>query len=329
MSYYLGVDVGATKSHALVSDQWGRALGFGQAGPGNHEVVGWVGHREVLGVITMQAIESAGINVSEIEGAGFGMAGYDWPSQREPTFNAIASLMLDCPVEAVNDAVLGIFAGTSEGWGISIIAGTGENCWGVDRHRNYGRMTGNSMLMDEYGGASTIVYKAIRAIARAWSHRGPPTALTETLMHHTGAFSSSELLEGLVTGVYEFDANLAPVVFEVAETGDAVAVDILHWAGTGLGDMINGVVRQLKFEDREFEVVMAGSTFKGGHLLIDPMVNTVRRLAPGAKFLRLASPPVVGGVLLGMEQAGVNGNPHRGKLIETTRILIGEVPDAP
>jgi N-acetylglucosamine kinase-like BadF-type ATPase len=327
MSYYLGVDIGATKSHALVADQWGRALGFGQAGPGNHEVVGWEGHREVLEEITAQAIETAGISSAGIEGAGFGMAGYDWPSQREPTMEAIASLQLNCPVEAVNDAVLGIFAGTSEGWGISIIAGTGENCWGVDRHRNYGRMTGNSMLMDEYGGASTIVYKAIRAIARAWSLRGPPTALTETLIRHTGACSSSDLLEGLVTGVYEFNPDIAPLVFEVAEKGDSVAVGILRWAGTGLGDMINGVIRQLKFEEREFEVVMAGSTFKGGPLLIHPMMETVYSLATGTKFLRLAAPPVVGGVLLGMEQAGVNGNPHREKLIETTRILTGEIPD--
>jgi len=329
MSYYLGIDVGATKSHALIADQWGQALGFGRAGPGNHEVIGWEGHRKVLVDITQQAIETAGIRLPEINGAGFGLAGYDWPTQRKPSMDAIASLGLDCPVEAVNDAVLGIFAGTSEGWGISIIAGTGENCWGVDRERNYGRMTGNSMLMDEYGGAATIVYKAVRAIARAWSLRGPQTALAETFMHHTGASNCTDLLEGMVTGIYEIDADIAPLVFEVADSGDNVAIEILRWAGSGLGEMINGVVRQLKFEDQVFEVIMAGSTFKGGDLLTKPMMEAVWELAPGANFLRLEAPPVIGGVLLGMELAGVDGYAHRAKLIETTQNFSNPVTEIP
>ncbi len=329
MSYYLGIDVGATKSHALIADQGGAALGFGRAGSGNHEVVGWEGHRRVLGDITEQAIEIAGISRDEIKGAGFGLAGYDWPSQRKPTLDAIAALGLNCPVEAVNDAVLGIFAGTSQGWGISIIAGTGENCWGVDPDRNYGRMTGNSMLMDEYGGAATIVYKAVREIARAWSLRGPGTTLADAFLRRTGASSCPDLLEGMVTGYYPIDADFAPLVFEVAETGDPVAIGVLCWAGGGLGEMVNGVIRQLKFEGQEFEVVMSGSTFKGGDLLIEPMKKTVCGLAPSANFVRLDAPPVVGGVLLGMEQAGVNGYAHRARLIDTTRVLYDPFRESP
>ena len=41
---FVGVDIGATKSHALVADEEGRAVGFGTAGPGSYEVIGWEGH---------------------------------------------------------------------------------------------------------------------------------------------------------------------------------------------------------------------------------------------------------------------------------------------
>ena len=41
--YYLGVDVGATKSHALIADESGRAVGFAAAGPGTRQVVGYDG----------------------------------------------------------------------------------------------------------------------------------------------------------------------------------------------------------------------------------------------------------------------------------------------
>jgi len=39
--------------------------------------------------------------------------------------------------------------------------------------------------------------------------------------------------------------------------------------------------------------------------------------------VKLNAPPVIGGVLLGMEQAEVNGWAVRDRLIETTNHLIG------
>jgi hypothetical protein len=38
--------------------------------------------------------------------------------------------------------------------------------------------------------------------------------------------------------------------------------------------------------------------------------------------VRLTAPPVVGGVLLGMEQVSLNGRAFRGRLIETTKVLL-------
>ena len=46
--YFLGVDIGSTKTHALVCDELGRVLGFGESGPGNHEVVGYAGLSNAL-----------------------------------------------------------------------------------------------------------------------------------------------------------------------------------------------------------------------------------------------------------------------------------------
>ena len=43
MPYYLGADIGSTKTHTLIVDETGRALGFGESGSGNHEDVGYEG----------------------------------------------------------------------------------------------------------------------------------------------------------------------------------------------------------------------------------------------------------------------------------------------
>jgi len=39
-------------------------------------------------------------------------------------------------------------------------------------------------------------------------------------------------------------------------------------------------------------------------------------------LIQLTVPPVIGGVLLGMEQAGVNGYALRDRLVQTTQALL-------
>ncbi len=48
MPYYLGTDIGSTKTHTLIMDETGRALGFGESGSGNHEDVGYEGMLEAM-----------------------------------------------------------------------------------------------------------------------------------------------------------------------------------------------------------------------------------------------------------------------------------------
>jgi N-acetylglucosamine kinase-like BadF-type ATPase len=123
-------------------------------------------------------------------------------------------------------------------------------------------------------------------------------------MELTNSSDLGELLEGLIDGTKRLDASAAPVVFRVAESGDPVAAGLIQWAGRELGELANCVIRQLGFESLEFDVVQVGGMFSGGPRLVEPMRETILRIAPGARLVRLSSPPVTGAVLLGMEAAG-------------------------
>lgn len=307
--YFLGVDVGGTRTRALLADEHGQTAGQGEAGPGNHEVVGYDGLRLALRTALDAALERAGIQAEQIAGAGFGVGGYDWPSERGDTLAAIASLGLQAPVEAVNDTILGLLAGSDEGWGLAVVSGTGCNCRGWDRARREGRVTGAGWWLGEAAGGSELMVRVVQALAHAWTRRGPPTALTPALLRHTGTSSLDELLEGLVMRRVELSAAAAPLVFQVAANGDPVAMDLIRWAGRELGEMANAVIRQLDLQSLAFDVVLIGSMFGGGPLLVEPMRDTIQALAPGARLLRLAAPPVIGGVILGMEQAGLAPGP--------------------
>jgi N-acetylglucosamine kinase-like BadF-type ATPase len=319
--YFLGVDIGSSKSHAIIADEMGNIHGFGEGGPGNHEVVGYVGLQDTLKVVTEAALHAAGIPREHIIGAGFGVSGYDWPSERTPTMKAIQALGLSAHIALVNDTLLGLIAGAQDGWGIAVVAGSGENCWGRDSQGKIGRMTGHGSTMGEYGGASTIVEKTIHVVSEEWSQRGSPTYLTQILIEETGARDIEDLIEGLTQARYQVGAEIAPRIFRAAEEGDTVALEVALWAGEQLGSMVNGVVRQLNFQDETFDVVEMGGVFNAGKLLTNPLHASVLKLAPGARFVPLKVAPVVGATLLAMEHTEVDQRAAREALIAQTELF--------
>jgi N-acetylglucosamine kinase-like BadF-type ATPase len=324
--FYLGVDIGASKSHALVATQDGQAIGFARGGPGNYEVVGWAGLRETVQAITREALTSAGIGRDQLSGAGFGIAGYDWPAERAPTMQAIKSLGLRAPCGLVNDGIMCLLAGAPAGWGVAITAGTSNNCRGRDPQGREGRVTGCGAVFGEYGGAAELVAKAVQAVAMAWASRGHETDLTSVFVKRTGAVDATDLLEGLALGRYRISAMAAPDVFAAAAQGDAVAQELIEWAGRELGSLAIGVIRQLGFEDLDFDLVLAGSLFDGGPALAEALRGTVHRIARGARLIRLTAPPVVGSVLLGMEQTGLEITALRPALVSSLRELLESRP---
>ncbi len=301
--YFLGADVGSTKTHVVIADQTGRVLGLGESGAGNPDTVGYEGLRRTLELAARAARQQAGIAFDQIAGAGFGVSGLDFPSQKAPTLQAIEVLGLRAPIETVNDALIGLVAGATEGWGVAIVSGTGCNCWGWDRQRRQGQVTGGGWQMGEYAGSIELAMRAVQLVAHEWTRRGPATQLTPALLHYLGANDVVDMLHGLATDRLRIDAAAAPLIFEVAAQGDAVAVDLIRWAGRELGELAKAVIRQLNFAALEFDVVLVGGMFNGGRLLIEPLRETIAAFAPGARLVRLQTLPVVGAVLLGMEQA--------------------------
>ena len=172
---YLGADIGSTHTRILLADETGQAAGLGVSGAGNHEVVGYDGLIWSLTDALEQALHAAGATRAEIAGAGFGVSGYDWDCETAPTLEAIGTLGLTAPVAAVNDTILGLLAGTTEGWGLAIVSGTGCNCWGWDRtHTRVGRVTGGSLQMGEAAGAGELMVRAVQAAA-SYTHLTLPT----------------------------------------------------------------------------------------------------------------------------------------------------------
>lgn len=290
----------------LLSDDAGAGLGFGKAGPGNHEFVGYDGLTAALKSALDLVCAQTGIDPADIDAAGFGIGGLDWDSQEPETRKAIEAAGLRCPMRLVNDAILGVLAGTEAGWGVGVVSGTGCNCWGWNSDRTrIGHVTGGGTQMGEGAGGTELADRAVRAVAHGWTRRGPSTALGPALAEFAGARDVADLLEGIMEDRYEVKASAAPLICRIAAGGDPVAQELIEWAGTELGEMACAVIRQLEFQDLTFDVVLGGSMFAGSPSLMDALRRKVLGLASQARIARLTVPPVIGAVMLAMEESGL------------------------
>lgn len=322
MKYFLGIDVGSSKTHALIVDETGQCVGFGKSGAGNHQGVGYDGLANVLQKSFAVAREMAGVDMAQVTAAGFGVAGYDFPSDREGHLHAVASLGLLCPVEVVNDGMNGLLAGATRGIGVNVTAGSSNNARGRGMNGKVGRIVGNGIEFGEFGGAVEIMARGLQMVNYAWIKRIPPTALTAIYVEAVGAKDEMDLMEGVSNNQYHLFPFLAVKVIEAARAGDQAAHDIVEWAGEELGWLAVSVARQIGMQDDEVEVIQSGSVFEAGELITDPMRYIILKHCPRAKVIRLDGPPVVGAVILGMEQTGFDGYAVRENIVRTAKELV-------
>ncbi|MCR4406746.1 MAG: ATPase [Anaerolineae bacterium] len=317
MSLVLGVDAGATKTFALVADERGRILGFGQGGPGNHQVAGLKPALAEIRRSCEEALTRAGVS-PPVDFGFFGLAGADLPVDFALLIPAIEGMSLARRVRIKNDTMVALRAGLKRSWGVAVICGTGFNAGGIGPDGREVQLPGLGILSGDWGGGGDIAQEVIRLVCRAWDGRGQPTALTEMVLAALEFPSVEELISQLYQSQLDyypgqFDQRrllaLVPLVFEAAYAGDQVAQDLLVRVGTEVGVTANAIIQRLGVEGTDVEVVLGGSVFKGkGPLLVDTVTQVVHRVAPRAAIVLSEFEPVVGAVFLALEDLGVKVN---------------------
>jgi N-acetylglucosamine kinase-like BadF-type ATPase len=316
-TYLLGVDGGTTKTVALVADAHGRVLGAGRRGGSN-----WTGSDVTLPMAVVaeaarEALHCAGLAPQDITLGMFALAGADWPEDHERRQAALERANLARKVAVKNDAFAGMRAGSSNPYGVVIAAGTGTNTAAIAPD---GREWAFGYFVDA-GGAGDLANQAIVAVLRAEDGRGAPTLLTGLALRQLGFPSAEAMLRGLTSGAVNQAARhaLAPLVFEASFAGDPVASEIVVRQGVALAEYATALIRRFDMTQLEFEVVLAGSVFKGRRpLLIDTVTQAIHRVAPRARIVRARFEPAVGALLLAFDTAGIAADEELYRALEAT-----------
>lgn len=309
MDYVIGVDGGASKTFCLAARIDGTITGFGRSGSGSYEVSGIDKAKANILESVEQALEAGGASRDQVKLGCFALAGADfYPEDFDILTAAMQELGVAKEVLVKSDAIAGLRAGVHRPYGVVIIMGSGFNGGGIGKDGTEIRYFAEGYIWGDLGGGGAIARDALFHTFRGWDGRGRPTVLQQTVLEHFGVKDMEELARLLY---YKRESlskipALCPRVFEAAYAGDEIACGIIRRFGEEAGISANAIIKRLGLQDEEFEVVLAGSAFKGkGPLMLDTVKDVVHPVAPKAKVITPRYEPVVGALMLALEAAGV------------------------
>ncbi|MBB2986836.1 N-acetylglucosamine kinase [Terracoccus luteus] len=326
--HHLGVDAGGTSTRAVVLTPDGRCLGHGRAGSGNPISSGPAHAGDSLHRAVSAALVAAGLSGATVVSTSVAMAGgssvTDDSEAGAAIHGAVARAGVTTPVTMEQDLLALYFSGSPDPDGHSLVAGTGAAAVRVEGGEVVATCDGLGWLLGDDGSGFWIGQQVARAVGAALDGRSPDTALTALLLtalevtdgpsdDHASAAAATVPgghqhegpLHELVKRLYALPpvhlARFAPLAFEAADTGDAVAADIVERAGRALATTLGAVLRP---EAGPHPVVLGGSV-----LVAQPAPRTAVRaslVAAGHTGEVIVVPDgLVGAAVLSLRRAGL------------------------
>jgi N-acetylglucosamine kinase-like BadF-type ATPase len=304
MNYYLGVDGGGSKTYALIVNETGQIVGRGSGGNGNHQI-DYKQAQDNIRAAVLEAMNQAGLKHAELTFAFFGLAGAD----RAADFRILNPMIRELGFERFEvacDTIIGLRAGTTKPYGVSVICGTGTNCAGKNPHGEFFQCGGFDYMYGDFGGGGALNIEVFRSVIRAADGREKATLMTPLILKALNYATVDEMFNDYLDHSKRVPLEVAKLLFEAAAQGDEVALAIVYKQAEELSKSAVAVIRRLKLEQESFDVVLAGSILTRGDFgVINQMIaQAVSKVAPHAKVIKLTVEPVVGAIWLAIEANG-------------------------
>lgn len=301
----LGIDGGGTSTQCLLADlATGDVLGRGESGPSNIQSVGVPAGLAALDECIDRAFAAAHLNRATVASVCLGLAGVDRQEGVDVIHAWAARVKLAGRVAVANDAPLLLAAGTPDGWGLAVVAGTGSIAFVKTADGRDGRCGGWGHLLGDEGSAYSIALTGLRAACRSFDGVTPPTTLVERFVQQMNLASPPEFIHAVYRGAWDRSAiaGLAPVVFAAAAAGDATADAIVSEQATELARTAARAVTANGLPTAGVPVALAGGVLTRGERFRERFLAALTDAGVTPGPVRVVTEPAAGAVVLARRQ---------------------------
>lgn len=299
-SLVIGVDGGGTKTEAALArmDSGGhpQILARCTAGPGNLQSPSFC---DVTDQVKQAVDDVLGQRPerSEVVAVAFCMAGAGNEPLRQRFEQWVRDQQLAQRSMVTHDARALIEAGTPQGHGVALIAGTGSLAYARTPAGREARSGGWGSLVGDEGSAHWLTLEALRAACRAADLRGPQTLLTAALDQWLGGSDPRQWPAKLRTLQPGAIAAAAPLISDAAAEGDAVALELIERCGDQLSRLIVNLAERC-FAGEPIDLALAGGLILHNATLRQTVLDNVNRAGIVIRHCRDVRHPVEGAVRL-------------------------------
>lgn len=301
---FAGVDGGGSSTRVLITDETGAELataeGAGSAIRPGESARSAAVIREVL------ARASAGLENQPLRALCVGVAGAGRDEERDDLQSALDADRVAGSVIVLTDAEIALEDAFGAGPGVLLTAGTGSIAFGKGPTGVLARCGGWGPIIGDEGGGSWIGRRALGVAAASHDGREPESTLGSAIMASLGLESLERLIPWAAAASPADLAKLAPIVLEVAATGDLRANSLVTLAVEELGLHVRTLARKLFTDERAaFRLALHGGLIAPKSLLRRRLEQRLKSIAPGATLLTERVLPERGAVRFAMREAGV------------------------
>jgi N-acetylglucosamine kinase-like BadF-type ATPase len=303
----IGIDGGASQTIAVLARaETGEPLGRGEAGPSNIQAVGETTALRELNMAVAGAFRAAKLPRRPVAAAALGLAGVDRKEGLDVIRGWADLVQLAEQITIANDATLLFAAGTPEGWGLAVIAGTGSIAFTLDRHGRDARAGGWGYLLGDEGSAFQIGLQGLRAACRAADGVGQATVLLTTFLEQLGSTDPRDFIPAVYRGSWDkaYIAGLAPLVLKAAAAGDPVAQRIFTTEARELAQTAAGAVRLSGLDPHGLPLALAGGLVLESEAYRQQFLHELKACGVVPGTVGLVDDPVVGAVVLARRLLG-------------------------
>ncbi len=256
------------------------------------------------------------------------LANADLPVDEQDIRTAILAKGWAAAVVVENDTLALLRAGTRSANAVAVVCGGGINCVGVSASGDRVRYPALGRITGDWGGGIGLAKEVLWHTSRHEDGRGAPTALTVAVSGHFSLPTAVAVAEAMHLRTIDYDRmhELVPILFTVAENGDAVAAGIVQRQAEEIVALACVTLRRLGLLDRPADVVLGGGILASARpILLDVVMSGIAEQAPLARVVMFDGNPVVGAALLGLERAWVGfDTSERDRALSRLPQLLGE-----
>lgn len=306
MDYVLGIDGGGTKTRGILMDLEGNLIKDISVGPSNYHTYGIEKASKAISTLFEEVKKE--ITINALKFVYLGLSGADVPEDFKILNTALEPIFGAIPFKVENDTWCVLQSAQSQNWGAVSIYGTGANAGAVGETGEKHILRALNYTAGGYGGGYEMAMAALHYAFRSEEETYKKTAL-ECEIPKLLSVKNMDSVVPLVFPEhqipYEKILKITPLLFELALKEDAVCLEILRHFGQIQGQMVSGVIKRAKLEDKSVPVVLGGSVYKGiSSAFIDAMMQEIQKTAPRAYAVKPDLPPVAGAVLCAFGDVG-------------------------